>query len=180
MNKKLSNGFVLVTVLVFLQVFSLMSLYSLMYASATMKGNDHLWYGYIYRVKSNKILHRLESSAMTDMQACIIPVTPATVLALNPTAWWQLNTCSDNVDGIRYYYAVESLGGDPCGIMGKSNNNQLLTAEYYRITLCALPDKLKGAKFLLQSIIALPAVNAARCQRNLHLVKPGRQFWREI
>lgn len=175
-----SSGFVLVTVLLFLQVFSLISLYGLMYASTTMKRNDHLWYGYNDRLKSNQFLQKLESGVVLDPAACNIPVTPSPVLARKPISWWQLHTCSANADGIRYYYAVESLGDDPCGVTEKGNRNQWLIANYYRITLFMLPDKLKGAKYLLQSTIALSGVQALACEGNLHRVKPGRQTWREI
>ena len=106
---KQSSGFVLICVLLFMQLFSLISLFSMSTASAIMKSNNHLWQGLTFRLQCDGILQQLESSIMTNGTACSIPITPATVLAQKAMAWWQLNTCRDNVNEIRYY-VVEILG----------------------------------------------------------------------
>lgn len=177
--KRLS-GFVLITVLIFIQILSLTSLYGFMLAKANMRSNDHLWQGYQYRLQGHKFLQQREAKIGQERVRCAINIVPAPILAQQSIEWWQLNTCSANVAGISYYYAVEFLGDDPCGVIGTNDNKQLLIASYYRISLYLVPDKLKGAKYLLQSTVALPVLQTIICQNKLHAVKSGRQMWREL
>jgi len=180
MQKNASSGFVLITVLVFIQIFSIISLYSLIYAFDSLKRNNHQWTGDINRLTSHMLLQQLETRIATDQTACVIAVTPAPQLAQKPISWWQQHACSDNVRGIRYYYAIEFLGDDPCGVIKENAINQSLIAKFYRITLYLLPDKLKGAKYIIQSSIVLPGVQTSVCEGKLHTIYPGRQMWREI
>lgn len=173
MNNK--SGFVLFIVLIFLQIFSLISLYSLTMIESTMKSGNHLWQGYIFRQKSESFLHKLENSVLQNKK-CIIPVTAAIVLKNKTMQWWQLNTCHDNVNEIQYYFVVEALGEDDCSIM----DLQKTTAQYYRITLSAKSRQFDGSRYILQSTIAEPSSNIANCDIKPHLVKQGRQSWREL
>jgi hypothetical protein len=154
-----------------MQIFSLMSLYSITTATAIMRSNNHLWQGMQFRLKSARILQRLEKNILSN--TCSIPITAATEIARKDMAWWQLNACRDNVNGIQYYYVMESFGVDPCAVVGNS------VATYYRITLYALPE-LKRSRYLLQSTVALPVAQTSACQQKNHAVTPGRQGWREI
>jgi len=174
------RGFVLLTVLVFLQIFSLISLYSLTTVSAMMKSNDHLWQSDHTRLKSHAILQRLESTLTRDISACSIPLTPATVLAKKSLVWWQLHACHGKVNHIEYYYTIESLGNDPCAIIEMRDGNPSMMATYYRMTLYALPYPLKSAHFVLQTTVALSTAHMATCEQKVHLIKQGRQGFREI
>lgn len=165
-------GFVLIWVLFFTQVFSLISLYSITTATTVMKANNHLWHGMTFRLKSDAILQRLENNIKPT---CIIPMIPATDLAKKDLVWWQLTTCHANVNGIQYYYFMESLGDDPCATIENSQENQVNIARYYRITLY-LPE----GHYMLQSTIALPVAQTSACTQKMHTVIPGRQGWREI
>jgi len=180
MIKYASYGYVLISVLVFIQVFSIISMFALVYVFDSIKRNNHQWIGYVYRLKGHEILRQLETKIESDQAICLLPTIPAPLLAHKPISWWKLHTCSDNVSQIRYYYAIEFLGNDPCGEMGKNVMNQPLMARFYRITLYLPPDTLQGAKYIIQSSVALPAVQTSVCKGKLHTINPGRQAWREI
>jgi len=176
---KKSAGFVLMTVLIFMQLFSLISLYSVTTASVIMKSNDHLWQGMKLRQNSQAILQRLSSHVMANNNICFIPLTPASDLAKKTLTWWQLMGCRDNVNGIRYYYVMESLGEDPCAIMQNNSINQPVIAHYYRITLCIIPES-KPYCYLLQGTTALPRAATLTCQQKSHTVTKGLQSRREL
>jgi hypothetical protein len=173
---KSKSGFILFIVLVFLQIFSLISLYSLTMIESTMKSGNHLWQGYIFRQKSESYLHKLETYIL-QKNNCIIPITPAVVLKNKSSQWWQLNTCHENVNEIQYYFVVEVLGEDDCAIIESSQN---INAQYYRITLNAKSSQLSNSHYILQSTIALPSSNIANCDIKPHLIKQGRQSFREL
>lgn len=173
-----SQGFILFAVLTFLQLFSLLGLLALMQAANAIKTIQHLWQGDLLVLESEQYLSQLELR-FSYSSPCLIPVTPAVSLAHKPLAWWQQNACQDKVNHIAYYAVIESLGKDPCAVIQKSDN-QLITADFYRITLLAKPDVLRGSKVVLQSVIARPVVEVSPCQTGLHLITLGRQRWRDI
>ncbi|MBX3709257.1 MAG: hypothetical protein KIT56_07505 [Gammaproteobacteria bacterium] len=180
MRKTWSSGMVLITVLVFLQIFSLLSLYSLTYLSQSMKRYSHQWQSHLYQRTSNKILRQLEDVSMVTSTRCRIPMIPSTELKIKDATWWQSHACSGNLGEIRYHYAVEFLGIDPCGMIVKSHHAQSSISKYYRITLYLLPEAFHG-KFIMQSTVALPEEGTTvLCQDKLHRVQQGRQMWREI
>jgi len=106
----------------------------------------------------------------------MIPITPAIMLKHKSLQWWQINTCHANVNDIQYYFVVEELGEDECSIMDLRKT----TAQYYRITLSAKSNELNGSRYILQSTIAQPSSSIANCRIQPHLVKQGRQSFREI
>jgi hypothetical protein len=180
MSVKYSSGFIFVTVLIFLNLFSLLSIYSFMQLSEALKKNDHFFQNKRDSIEIYKILKLIETQRVQGIGGCIIPITPAMELAMKPISWWQLNTCSDNVSGIRYYYAVELLGNANCAFIKKVINNQLISVKYERITLYALADKITGAKYRIQSTIAIPNDEISSCNTKPRWVHEGRQMWREL
>lgn len=175
-----SNGFVLFTVLIFMQLFSLMSIYGLTTAAIALKINQHRWLRDQYSSAANQILHDLENNLLRDESICMIPVLSAAWIAKQSLVWWQQHACSGNFGEMRYYYAVEWLGKNDCGVISKIDNNQWLTANYYRITLFLLPNRFPGSKLILQSTIAKPSANIPSCPGKTYSVIIGRQMRREL
>jgi len=174
------QGFIFNTVLVFLSLFSLTSLYTFMHISESMKRHERFWVNYHYRIRANQILKKIEQEQLQGRERCIIPNFHVTELSAQSLSWWELNTCSANVNEFRYYYAVELLGEDVCGII-KKNVHQLFTAKYERVTLYAIPDKVANAKYMIQSTVAIPNHKIdSPCNNAYHPVYEGRQSWREI
>src|SRR5689334_15861357 len=115
----LEKGFVLFTLLLFLQLFSSVGLFALLNISMIMKINQHGWDRKINQMKTDYILSLIETNFSTQTVSCLIPVMPVQQLAKEPLSWWQQYSCSGNLDGIRYYYAVEALGKDECAMVRK-------------------------------------------------------------
>jgi hypothetical protein len=165
-------GFILMTMLIFLQIFSLISLYGLTRAHVAMKKNNYFWKMSLQKLKAKMMLKQLEKR---DLSLCMIPTTSVTTLTQKSRKWWERNACSEAGNGIYYYYAVESLAIDACGIMEKAQ-----IAHYYRITLFVLFDKLGLFKYFIQSTIARPENKITDCHDQPHFIQNGRQMWREI
>jgi hypothetical protein len=161
-----ARGFIFVTVLIILQMLSLNSLYVLMHAATIMKKNTHRWQSQQTEWFAYKLMNQLEANIEASSQVCDIPVMSAVDFSSQALSWWEANTCSDNRNEIRYYYAVEPLGEDACGVINHH------VASYKRITL-NIPNQ-----YLLQSTVAVPVISTAACQDHPHIVRAGRQMIR--
>ena len=179
MNRQAMNGFTLVIVLLFLQLFSLLGWTLLTSTSMTIKVNAHRWQHQENVYWANQILTELELDLLLMLPDCRVPITPWAMLTREPFTWWQQHGCSGNLNEIRYYYVVEWLDKDPCGVIDKDEKNQGLIANYYRITLLVSPKKMKAATILFQSTVAKGAHDTSSCRGQLHNVTLGRQMRRE-
>lgn len=171
------RGFVLPAVLVFLQLFSWLSVSSLMMVSMDIKSQVHQWQKQEYLMQTHLILEHLEDELSAGIVTCLISHYTAAEMAKKPLAWWQAHTCHGYFQKVSYYYAVESLGMDVCGIVSEKNNEQKRIANYYRIRLLSLPDKQKNTQLRLQSTLVVGANAAASCQGEEHPVTLGRQTY---
>ena len=138
----------------------------------SIKANNHLWQRNKDLVFTKQILRHIEESPL----ACIIPVLSSTELIKKPFTWWEQYACAGKFREISYYYVIEFLGNDPCVLI----NQKERVAEYYRITLLALPGTSKGARLFLQSTLAKASSEKILCRRGLHQIAMGRQMLREI
>lgn len=175
-NKFLMTGFTFIVILIFLQIFSLLSLYSLSQAALVMKQNNHSWEGHVQQLNAKKILASTEEKNLERLNQCQIPVTSSHILIHKPLFFWQSQACRS---GKGYYFVVESLGADPCAMI-KIPNKQDKIAHYYRITLLTISGTLHAAKYFMQSTIATPENPILACQDKLHNVLLGWQMRRDI
>ncbi len=175
-----SQGFVFLTVLVFLQILSLLGLSSLMNISTLSRSFIHDWQKTEFLMIADKVLRTLEENVKADGSLCLIPRTSSDALVKKPLSWWRTHTCHGNLHQIRYYYAVESLGADPCGIVSQNDDNDKLVAHYYRLTLLALTNNKNDASMHLQSTMVTSTVATTKCIGKSHQVLLGRQMVREI
>lgn len=169
--KQLKNGFILPAVFIFLQIFSLLGLYGMSVLTRMSQllfqqeqSDTHLRIGL-------EILAALETSDIKT--ACIIPVMFTSNLSQQPLIWWQEKACHDTLQNNQYYYVIESLGIDECGI-----TNPGFVADYYRISVLLPNDSV--TRLILQSVVAKPVQTTLVCQVQTHRVTIGRQVWREI
>lgn len=174
------HGFVLLIVLIFLQIFSLMGVAAFLNAKMGFKIAREFEQKNTFFSSSKYILRLLAAKMTVDKIHCLIEIIPATEMATKPPFWWKQFSCGGQLSEIHYYYVVESLGQDPCAIIENSANNQKLIADYYRITLLSLSNKMKSVRILLQSTIAKASPSSLSCTNNLHRVTIGQQMWREI
>lgn len=189
------QGFVLLSVLVFLQIFACISCFCLSQTSQSLKINQHKQMADKNYISTMHILKHIESQV--SCVSCFISVIGNYDLRHKPLSWWKENACGGQFADVQFYYVVEMLEQNECTIIDnkhdlknypihdhsndKKSNNQEFIAEYYRITLFVLPFNLKSAKRLMQSIYTMPSQYISTCPSNeKHTVTFGRQTLREL
>lgn len=172
-----SRGYVLLSVLIFMIIFSLVGIHALNASLNSLKNNEHLWQRTSAWYYAHQALTSIEKQLLTYQPTCMLPWISATEVARKPIDWWQ-HRCSGNLAGIRYYYCLELLAKEPC-MKGRSNDQLLYNAEFYRITLIAVPN-LKGAKIVLQSIMVKAQQQSSICTEKPRILHVGRQLWRAL
>ena len=176
MMQKSSQGWIFLIVLFFLHLFSFMSLYSLTILSLTFKMNHHIWQQQMELMDANHILSHLESRLLVEDAHCVLPFIPSREVQKKSISWWKQSTCHDNLGGSEYFYFIEHVGNDACGLIEKLNGNQVMAADYYRITLALFRFK----KILLQSTFAKSQRVEFSGHDEVHKIIVGRQMWREL
>lgn len=179
-TKEACDGFALLTVLIFLVVFSLMSVSRLMNITFMIKSNGDLWQRDTHLYSTKQMLQAAEANIPNALLSCRIPVTSATFFSKQPISWWQAYACRDTLNDVSYYYVVESLGSDPCGRVKGQDEDGLFIPQYFRMTLASFLDTHKGSKIILQSTVVKASDPFAICKSGLHDVGEGRQMWRMI
>lgn len=170
------QGMALITVLIFLQILTLLGLYAIRMAWLEIKQSHNAWYKHSIRNAADTILNEIENKTINVLPDCTIGPTTTAELLARPLSWWQTQTCTGNFKTFRYYYVVEVLGGDACAIIQINPNK--ITTNYFRITLLCLADR---SKLILQSTLALPNSDETLiCDGIQHQVSRGRQMWREL
>src|SRR3990167_7569827 len=167
------RGFVLLIVLFFMQIYTLLGIYSLTSSYRIVKMNRFLWEREINLWKANQTLHEVERKiAISTPALCTVPIMPTSDMVGKTVSWWNQMACNGQAEK-HYYYVVENLGIDPCVII-KNSNNQLIRAEYYRITLLYLLTKRGDRRLLLQSTIVRENKEASSsCNGTIHQVILG-------
>ncbi|MFZ2314287.1 MAG: hypothetical protein WAW86_01335 [Gammaproteobacteria bacterium] len=168
---KKHQGYILLFVLLFLQAFSALSLYTLSALSSYIKSTRHLQQKYQHLLIEKQILQKLEADIPTLPPACFVEISTVTWINRSESGWQQ-TACFETYQGYPYAYAVEFLDTNNCAF---TDSNHILTAAYYRITV-----KLLAAPRLLQSIVIYPKRSSDTCKGEKHQVVPGRQMWREL
>jgi len=162
------KGFVLLTVLLFMQILALLALHVLEQALLANKMSQAHYQHYLLFSEAEAVLKIAEAHA----PACEIAITNSQQLIKFPLVFWRSLSCSGIFSNFQYYYVTESLGEDPCADLSYQN----MTANYFRVTLLAILNN--NAKILLQSVIVKPTIVTKICHGNHHLVIAGRQTWR--
>ncbi len=172
------NGFVMFIVLIFMQLFVLLTGYTmedillLTKLIKNMESHDLL----IHQAES--ILSYTESVIISDLPHCVIPFTESGELVSEPLTWWESQGCSGQSQTMKYYYVVESLATDSCALVDHSSNT---IADYFRVTLFLYSTE-NQARIFLQSTVVKPRVNIPPqlCDGIQHEVQVGRQSCRGL
>ncbi len=164
---RVSKGFSLLVVLIFLQIFAIMSLYGLTTVGIIIKMNQDNWQRDITISQARNILFSL--TAVDDLN-CTIPITSPSILSKQPLSWWQQTACGGNSAGNQYYYVVEALGRNACSAV--NDDEHLYLADYYRVTVLFSSIRLQGTY--------VKASNEIPSCHTLHYAITGYQMWREI
>jgi hypothetical protein len=164
------SGAGLLTVLVFLEIFTLLSLYSLRASLWNSQTTQEYWQNNQLYAASEKFLADTEHEFSQSDFSCHISPVPAAVLPLQPLSWWQSQACAGKINFFQYYFVIEDLGVDACALLLPDQN-----AHYYRITLLTTMTVRPGEKILLQSTIITPRRRLRVCAETPHDVRAGRQ-----
>lgn len=174
------QGYILLIVLIFLQLFSVLGLYELTAITWSLKVSKDAQQQEALHDEALQSLGAAEKMVGGDEPVCLVSVGVSDTAAQNSNDWWAEWGCEGQLASSTYYYIVEFLASDPCAVVGKFNNNQALTANYYLITLVSLPKSASLAKIILQSTIIKADNKPKLCTEKPHLVYLGRQMWRDI
>ncbi len=175
-----SKGFVFFSILIILQLSSLLGMTALQQTVNTMKQVDHFWQRRVWTDWGQRALSQQEDRLSVNLSDCMMPLISAHEIAKKPLSWWRTHTCRGEFEKNLYYYAIERMGEDSCVVIGNANDLRPVTVNYYRMTLFALPERILGAKVILQSTTAVASDEILSCQGKIHFIHLGRQMWREI
>lgn len=121
------QGFVLLIMLVYLQLFSLVAIQGM---SALLLQQKTLRLRLAQLEQQQAVLAVLDKVDHYARPSCTVPVQPYRMMQ-RPEHWWKLRGCHLNSAGIDYYFVREDLGTAPCSLI----KYQRVTAHYYRNTL---------------------------------------------
>lgn len=172
-----SSGFVLIIVLVFMQVFALLSWCAIEGVLLEMKMLQQHQVSSQVMSNAEQILKKVEDSLLHYQSSCLIPQIESAQLLSRSLHWWQSSvTCAGIFRLFQYYYVVEFLGNDPCATVTSA---ALTTVNYWRITILVKPF-VGSEKVWLQSTIATASDIRADCHGVFHDINIGRQSWCEL
>lgn len=164
------QGFILPMVLIFMQIFSLLSVYGmenslttmqLIQLSMTSESDSHL------AAQILKQLSQLDSGTSCLVQANLN-------LHHQTLAWWQGNACKASMDERNYYYVLQHLGIDACAKIQDAN------ADYYRLTVYLMTTSRLTSRLLVQNTYIKPVHTIDICTGDSHPVLAGQQMWVEF
>jgi hypothetical protein len=177
-----ARGFALITVLLFLQVFAVLSLYALQTEILKNKMTGQFWHKHLEQISAEALLVQLEHNMQSDSQPCVIPVTSAVTFIHQTLDWWESVSCSGNFNSFQYYYVIERLGADSCSDIeqediGSANKTDI---NALRLTLLMVNHNNVTEKVMLQTVLLLEPKDDGVGHGNASLAKAGRQSWREL
>jgi Tfp pilus assembly protein PilX len=174
------QGVALLAVLIFLEVFALLSLFALQQQEWNSQLTKRLKIRNTGLVLAEQTLTTIENHLLITDPACLIPTTPAPILNRKSLAWWRSVSCAGNFQAFQYYYVVEFMGMDACATVAGEADKMETPVAYYRVTLAFTPLSDPDLKWLLQSTMVRRATSDAVCTGPSHAVPLGRQRWQEL
>lgn len=175
MNMHCNNqhGYILFIILIFLQIFSLLSLNGLTNSIMSFKTNYFVWEK-IKNLRAAKEVIQQFAEFTTIPPTCFIPQLSSNELAGKSLRWWHKNGCRL----ANYYYVIEQLGVNSCALIDE--NNESKASIFYRFSFLTLNSELVFDKRTLQGVIAFPFTTSDSCTEKTYLIKRGVQMIREI
>ncbi len=166
-----SAGYILFITLIFLQLFSLLTVQG---TSGNISHRKQM-----RRQLQKNAMHQSALRVLAELDAqrlppCIKQSLPASSLSRQPLSWWKQNACHGRSDQHEYYYRQESLGEDRCAVVTGS----ALSAAYYRHTIIILAGENIYDAVMLQDTIVAASNLTPQCDHEPAALKPGRQTLR--
>jgi hypothetical protein len=170
LKAKRPQGFALILVLIFLEVFALLSIAVLQNNILAARMTRNEW------IKNNLMYGASQQLAIIANQPvglCLIKTMPTQWLIQQPLSVWQNASCAGNFHSFKYYYVVETLGNDNCTHIKDTAVNTIAT--YYRITLLMIDVNYPGIKTIFQSTQVTPGSTSGVCQGTIRIIANGLQ-----
>ena len=148
-NRK-TKGFVLIIVLVFMQIFAMLSLSILENHTLATKMSRAFHDKHLLFETAEKFLQSIENAISISYPYCEISVTEMSVLLMQSLDWWRESGCEEQGEKLKIYYVYE-----------------ILQENILRITIQVI-DLQNNAKEILQSTLV-------KIDNATH-----RKLWREL
>ena len=178
-SQSLSRGFIFLLTLFFLLIFSIITIAELTFVRMNLSIARHRWERMNHLSMSHAVLHELEENLMIQLPSCLISPISTQVLLNYSISYWREHACRGAYQQIRYFYLVELLGRDYCGIVQKIDENQAVVADYYRITLLSFSRSVIN-RVILQSTFVVGRSTKQACTELPYPAKIGQQTRREL
>lgn len=173
------RGIVLIIILLFLQIFAILGLYSLSISLLSKKINSESWQRESTVLMMDELLHIIALKLQSNIPHCVLAKNDSLNLLAKSMDWWQSPiACVGHLQKLQYYYVIEQLGEDSCAQLEGIDMSKYAT-HYFRITLLAVVKKA-SMQIILQSTVIRPFNRIARCEGTGYAVRIGQQTWREL
>lgn len=162
---KLQSGVVLLSVLLLMQVMTLMGFAALQASNILHKESLQHWQAVNINMAETLLIKKISNDLMLQpLTFCESPLT-----------------CSGNFLFLQYYYLVEYLGEDPCAIITHPVPNDSIneSAAFYRITIKIMINN-RHTPLWIQGTIAKANAQKTECNGQPHWITQGLQMWHEF
>lgn len=174
---KKHQGFVLLIVLIFMQIYALLGITALEQVFLSEKLTADYKTRRFLLNEAEHLLRWLEGNLNEVSPLCLIPGLSVATLSSRPLSWWSAFSCAGPGYLFRSYYIIEALGEDPCAHLSSGIQVQV---AYYRITVLLVNEHDETMKVMLQSTVVKEAQTLEHCGGQSHSVDLGPQSWREL
>lgn len=168
------DGFVLLIMLVYLQIFSLLSMQAL--SSATVYKKFEFNQLVVFQ-KRRQVLDVLAFLDQKPQVSCVMTMRSHKWFLHQSSAWWRRHACHISFATNDYYYVREMLDAGTCGVTSNEYKQQV-TPIYYRNTLLQVSGVSAHQSLMVQDVVVWPGQNPPVCNKTLWHVNTGRQMLR--
>lgn len=133
------TGFILITTLIFLQIYFALSITMNEYATHSAKISSAVLEQNIMLNTHNKLLEKLATTWLYELPSCIVGMQEMLACPQNDLTWWQHYSCSGVFVDYNYYYVLVNLA---------SHHD----CSYYRVWLLLFAP-ITQAKLLSQAVL---------------------------
>lgn len=164
-------GYVLVIVLVFIHIFSMISLHELSRLKDQTIYTRKVWQISVDNILSEYILGAVEKKLANEKNTCMISQRSSAEMKRQDRHWWKKVGCTATINNVSYHYVIERLMHDACA---RITNMKQTGMTYYRINV------LRNQSPSIIQIVTAIAEHREICVEELHHRMQGRQSWREL
>lgn len=169
---KHETGYFLIITLVFIHIFSLITLYVFSQLADEMRYVNKLWQASMDDLLAKEAMQIIEKTLAKVKKNCIIAEEASADIKKHARSWWEQKGCKIVIRNDVYWYLLEKIQHDACAF--SVIQNKLVTGvTYYRISVLK-----QYSHSIIQAITAVVDHKQSTCQASLRSRELGRQSWR--